>query len=105
MAEQFNALLPALDDGPHDERTSWGCLKDGAVVACAEPEGVHEVHRHEDEGILGVASEHATKNGDVKFAGMLNMTLKKAPKLAPNHVRVLAVETLHASMKSALGNE
>merc|ERR1739847_240433 len=34
------------------------------------------------EGIMGVASEQLKKNGVFKFAGMLNMKLKKKPATA-----------------------
>ena len=58
-----------------------------------------------DEGIVGVASEHAKKNGGAfKFAGMLNMKLKMKPKPASNIVRVLAIRKLNASMKAAAMN-
>merc|ERR1711982_271854 len=35
------------------------------------------------EGIMGVASEQLKKNGAFKFAGMLNMKLKKKPATSP----------------------
>merc|ERR1712007_143907 len=78
----FSAMAPAM-------KSMKSAMKSGALTQSAVYSSVAETTGLKQkqvkgvvEGIMGVASEQLKKNGAFKFAGMLNMKLKKKPATA-----------------------
>merc|ERR1712224_1119568 len=75
----FLAMAPTMKSMKSAMKTG-GLTQSAVYASVAETTGLKQKQvKGVVEGIMGVASEQLKKNGAFKFAGMLNMKLKKKP--------------------------